>query len=75
MREYFCTQLSTRNERLFRNWRDGVELRAIFYNLCNEYEGNAEVWVEKYAESQWPEERGGFPFDVKRWIKARLGVE
>lgn len=75
LRLYFQDQLRLGSSELYKNWFDGVELRAIFYNLCHEYAGNAEVWLEKYSEKQWPDERGDFPFDYWGWMKAKLGVE
>jgi len=39
LRQHFNTELEARNQELFEHSRRGVELRAMFHNLCNEYSG------------------------------------
>lgn len=52
LRAHFRLQLAERSMELFRHYWLGVELRAIFYSLCHEYPGNAEVWLEKYKNHE-----------------------
>jgi hypothetical protein len=41
---------------------EGVELRAIFHNLCKELPENAAAWLECYQQRGWDEAtRGPFP--------------
>jgi hypothetical protein len=42
LRQHFNTEIEARNQELFQHNRQGVELRAMFYNLCNQYPGNVE---------------------------------
>jgi hypothetical protein len=75
VRLHFNTELEARNQELFQHNRQGVELRAMCYNLCNQYPSNVECWLEKYEEYHWDVGvRGPFPFDVMQWIKDRLDL-
>ena len=70
LRQVFLAELEAHNPTLLEHNRKGVELRAIFYNLCNEYTTNTTTWIEKYKKYEWDvTERGQFPFDVRRWAE------
>ncbi|GLB39087.1 hypothetical protein LshimejAT787_0602490 [Lyophyllum shimeji] len=72
LREELRSKLKERSEELwFHNW-EGVELRAIFYNLCQRVPGKAELWLQKYKQHEWPKSRGDFPFDVMEWVREQL---
>ena len=54
----------------------GVVLRVLFYNCCNTYVGNTEVWLEKYIDNEWSvNQRGPFPFDFWVWINAGFDLQ
>ena len=75
-RAHFRLRLATLDEKLFRHYLQGIELRALFYACCNEYPGNTEVWLEKYQDNEWSvQQRGPFPFDVLTWIGDRIDLE
>jgi hypothetical protein len=67
--------LAALDERLLRHHVQGIELRALFYNCCNESGGNTEMWLEKYMDHEWPSKRRGkFPFDLMAWIEERIDL-
>jgi hypothetical protein len=73
LREHFYSELRRRSPDFLQHYRQGVELRAMFYNLCHGFPGNATVWLEKYKKYEWDvNARGPFPFDLMRWIKDQL---
>ena len=75
LRQYFNTEMEARNQELFKHNRQGVELRAMFYNLCNQYPANVQGWLEKYEKYHWDvDTRGPFPFDLMQWIVDRLDM-
>jgi len=51
--KHFRTVLGERNLELLRHHDRSAELRAIFYNLCNEYSGNVVTWLEQYEKYEW----------------------
>ena len=73
LRQVFLAELEAHNPTLLEHHRKGVELRVMFYNLCNEYTTNMSGWVEKYAKFKWDvTRRGQFPFDVQTWMQEDL---
>jgi len=69
IRAQFRLRLATMHEDLYRHYLQGIELRALFYACCNEFPGNAEGWLAKYMELEWPtKRRGPFPFDFLTWV-------
>ena len=69
-------RLATLDENLFCHYLLGLELRALFYACCNEFAGNAEIWLIKYEEHEWSvKQRGPFPFDVTAWVTERAVLE
>ena len=75
LREHFYSELRRRSPDFLQHYRQGVELRAIFYNLCQDFPGNPTVWLEKYEEYEWDvNARGPFPFDLMRWIEEQLDL-
>ena len=69
LRQVFLTELEAHNPTLLEHNRKGVELRALFYNLCNEYTSNTVGWIEQYEKYGWDvTERGPFPFEVWKWV-------
>lgn len=74
-RAKFRSRLAELDDDLFRHHFQGVELRAFYENCCEEYAGNAELWLEKYMRNEWSvDRRGAFPFDYQAWIEAKLGL-
>ena len=73
LRQVFLAELEAQNPTLLEhNWK-GVELRAMFYNLCNESTMNTEGWIELYEKYEWNvTERGQSPFDVQKWVEDRV---
>ena len=73
LRQYFLSELEAHNPTLLEhNWK-GVELRAMFDNLCHEYMANMSGWIEKYEKYEWDvTRRGQFLFDVQTWIRMDL---
>ena len=71
LRQHFNTEMEARNRYLFLHNGQGVELRAIFYNLCNEFPGIVETWFEPYEMYHWDADTRPFPFDLMQWIKDR----
>ena len=69
LREHFRTELRRLSSRMYDNYWDGIELRAIYYNLSEPLGGNVMGWLEKYERKQWDTSRGKFPFDVVAWAK------
>ena len=69
-RQVFLVELEAYNPTLLaHNWK-GVEMRAMLYNLSNEYATNTTVWIKKYEKYEWDvTQRGQFPFDIWTWIK------
>jgi hypothetical protein len=75
LRQHYSSELMARNQQLFQHNRQGVELRAIFYNLCNEYPSNVEMWLVKYKQYHWDVGvRGPFPFDLEKCIKEGIDL-
>lgn len=75
-RARFRLALAELDEDLFRHHLQGVELRALFYNCCNTYAGNTEIWLEKYMGNEWSvNQRGPFPFDFWAWINAGFDLQ
>lgn len=75
-RASFRLRLAALDEELFGHYLLGLELRALFYACCNEFAGNAEIWLIKYEEHEWSvKQRGSFPFDVMAWVKERAVLE
>ena len=74
LRQVFLAELEAHNPALLEHNRKGVELRAMFYNLCNgECTGNTILWIERYEEYEWNvTERGQFPFEVRKWVLDEL---
>jgi hypothetical protein len=76
VRAHFRLRLAALDERIFRHHLQGIELKAFFYTCCNEKGGNAETWLEKYMDNEWPlQRRGGFPIDLMAWIWERIDLE
>ena len=68
LRQTFLTELEAHTPTLLHHNRKGVELRAMFYNLCNDYTTNTRAWIKEYEEYEWDVTvRGEFPFDVQKW--------
>ena len=68
LRQVFLAELEAHNPTLLGHNRKGVELRAMFCNLCNEYTANMSEWIEKYEKFEWDvTQRGQPPFDVEMW--------
>ena len=75
LRQVFLAELEAHNPTLAEHNRKGVELQAMFYNLCNESIGNTTGWIEKYEEYEWNvTERGQFPFEVRKWVLDQLSL-
>ena len=75
-RASFRLRLAALDEKLFRHYLLGLELRALFYACCYEFAGNAEGWLIKYEEHEWSvKQRGPFPFDIWAWVKERAFFE
>jgi hypothetical protein len=54
---------------------EGVELRAMFYNLCNGLSTNTTTWLRRYEEYGWNvATRGPFPFDMLIWRHAMFDL-
>ena len=69
LRQLFLAELEAHDLTLLEHNRKRVELRAMFYNICNEYPTNATIWIMKYEKYEWDvSRRGQFPFDVQRWV-------
>ena len=76
VRAHFRLKLAALDEKLFRHHLQGIELRALFYACCNEYAGNAEIWLGKYNDLEWPTgRRGAFPFDYIAWLRENLALQ
>jgi len=76
LRAHFRLRLATLDAQLFRHHLQGIELRALLYACCNEFDGNTEMWLEKYRDQEWVVgRRGDFPFDLREWIHERLDLE
>jgi hypothetical protein len=72
LREHFRSELAARNPDLFKHFLGGVELRAMFYNLCHELHMNAQGWLLIYEKYEWDVAiRGPFPFDIMGWLNAQ----
>ena len=68
LRQVFLVALSAHSPTLLEHNRKGVELRSMFYNLCNESTMNTTTWIKEYEKYEWHvTERGQFPFDVEKW--------
>ena len=75
LRQVFLAELEAHNPALLEHNRKGVELRAMFYNLCRESTGNMIGWIEKYEQYEWNvTERGQFPFEVLKWVGDQLDL-
>jgi hypothetical protein len=75
LREHFYSELRSRSPEFLQHYRQGVELRAIFYNLCIGFPGNATAWLEKYEKYEWDvNARGPFPFDLMGWIREQIDL-
>ena len=75
-RASFRLRLAALDEKLFRHYLLGLELRALFYACCYEFAGNAEGWLINYEEHEWSvKQRGPFPFDIWAWVKERAFFE
>ena len=73
LRQVFLAELEAQNPTLLEHNRKEVELRAMFYNLCNESTMNTEGWIELYEKYEWNvTERGQSPFDVQKWVEDRV---
>ena len=73
LRQAFLAELKTHNPTLLEHNRQGVELRAMFHNLCNEYTANTTIWIVEYETHEWDvTRRGQFPFDVQKWAHEDL---
>ena len=69
LRQSFLAELEVHNPTLMEYNRKGVELRAMFYNLHNNYTTNTSGWIEEYAKYEWDvTQRGQFPSDVDTWM-------
>ena len=76
LRQVFLAELEAHNPTLLEHNRKGVELRAMFYNLCNEYTSNTMLWIEKHKKYHWDVTgRGQFPFDMQRWVEDTAYLE
>ncbi|GJE96626.1 kinase-like protein [Phanerochaete sordida] len=65
VRESFRDALRSRDPTLWDNHWDGVELRAILWNLGIPEPERVRLWVEKYKEYHWdPILRGPFPANL-----------
>ncbi|KAL0958432.1 hypothetical protein HGRIS_000574 [Hohenbuehelia grisea] len=68
LRNIFLAELQALSPELLRHNREGVELRAFFYNLCHEFPSNTTAWIIKYEKYHWDTiARGPFPFDLRQW--------
>ena len=75
LRAHFRLRLATLDVQLFRHHLQGIELRALLYACCNEFDRNTEMWLEKYRDQEWVVgRRGDFPFDLMEWIHERLDL-
>ena len=75
LRAHFRLRLATLDAQLFRHHLQAIELRALLYACCNEFDGNTEMWLEKYRDQEWVVgRRGDFPFDLMEWIHERLDL-
>lgn len=76
LRAHFRLRLATLDAQLFRHHLQGIELRALLYACCNEFDGNTEMWLEKYKDQEWVvARRGDFPFDFIEWLHERFDLE
>ena len=53
LRQVFLAKLEADNPTLLEHNRKGVELRAMCYNLFNEYTTNTTSWIGKYEKYEW----------------------
>ena len=68
LRQVFLDELKAHNPILLEHNRKGVELRAMFHNLCHEYVQNTKAWITQYEKYEWDAtRRGRFPFDMQTW--------
>ena len=75
LRQVFLAELEAHNPTLLEHNLKGVELRSMFYNLCNEYTMNTTTWIQKYEKYEWDvTERGQFPFDRQKWAEDLLDL-
>ena len=75
LRQLFFAELEAHNPTLLEHNRKGVELQAMFSNLCNKFTTNTSGWIEKYEEYEWDvTRRGRFPFDIRTWIHDMLDL-
>jgi len=75
LRQVFLAELEAHNPTLLEHNRKGVELRAMFYHLCNEYTTNTTVWIKQYKKYEWDvTKQGQFPFDVQKWVEDLLDL-
>jgi hypothetical protein len=75
LREHFRSELAAQNPDLLKHFLEGVELRAMFYNLCNELPTNTTSWLQRYEKYEWNvATRGLFPFDMLSWLHAQFDL-
>jgi hypothetical protein len=73
--QHFNAELEVQNQELFQHNKQGVELRAMFYNLSSRYPAVVQCWLKKYEKYHWEVvTRGPFPFDLMQWIEDRLDL-
>jgi len=77
LRAYFHRHLWQGNEDVFFEYWHGVEFRAFYTNLCQEFPGSASVWVDKYEEREWNiQRRGPFPSTMEeRFTEQELNID
>ena len=70
LRQTFRAEREAHSATLLDHNRKGVELRGMFYNLCNDYTTNTRAWIKEYKEYERDVTvRGEFPFDVQKWVE------